>query len=124
MAVGMGRGMSLICSLGALALIWFVLPRTANSASGVGVVFAEACGDTPECGGIAVVRNARLTLAYGAQFGLTRHSPALEFLRKNVENWPPAGSYTEFQDRRLKPLGHPSARGRNAELSQIQWLSA
>lgn len=40
MAVGMGRGMSLICSLGALALIWFVLPRTANSAAGIGVVFA------------------------------------------------------------------------------------
>lgn len=40
MAVGMGRGMSLICSLGALALIWFVLPRTANSGAGIGVVFA------------------------------------------------------------------------------------
>ncbi|WP_444928128.1 Bax inhibitor-1/YccA family protein [Microbulbifer sp. TRSA002] len=40
MSIGMGRGMSLICSLGALALIWFVLPRTANSAAGVGVVFA------------------------------------------------------------------------------------
>ena len=40
MAINMGRGMSLICSLGALALIWFVLPRTANSGKGVGVVFA------------------------------------------------------------------------------------
>ncbi|GAA5442586.1 modulator of FtsH protease YccA [Microbulbifer sp. NBRC 101763] len=40
MAVGMGRGMGLICSLGALALIWFVLPRTANSSAGIGVVFA------------------------------------------------------------------------------------
>ncbi|WP_444913338.1 Bax inhibitor-1/YccA family protein [Microbulbifer sp. EKSA008] len=40
MSIGMGRGMSLVCSLGALALIWFVLPRTANSAAGVGVVFA------------------------------------------------------------------------------------
>ncbi|WP_346836471.1 Bax inhibitor-1/YccA family protein [Microbulbifer sp. SAOS-129_SWC] len=40
MAIGMGRGMSLICSLGALALIWFVLPRTANTGKGVGVVFA------------------------------------------------------------------------------------
>lgn len=29
----------LICSLAAMALIWFVLPRTANSASGLGVVF-------------------------------------------------------------------------------------
>lgn len=31
---------SLLCSLGAMGLLWFVLPRTANSASGLGVVFA------------------------------------------------------------------------------------
>jgi modulator of FtsH protease len=30
----------MICSLAALALIWLVLPRTANSAAGLGVVFA------------------------------------------------------------------------------------
>ncbi len=30
----------LICSLTALALIWFVLPRTANSVAGLGVAFA------------------------------------------------------------------------------------
>ena len=40
MAVGLGHGAGLIMSLGALALIWFVLPRTANSASGIFVVFA------------------------------------------------------------------------------------
>ncbi len=40
MALDISRGMSLIMSLGALALIWFVLPRTANSGAGVGVVFA------------------------------------------------------------------------------------
>ncbi|MDC0661828.1 Bax inhibitor-1/YccA family protein [Marinobacter sp. SS21] len=40
MAVGLGRGASLICSLGALALVWLVLPRTANSSAGIGVVFA------------------------------------------------------------------------------------
>ncbi|AOS98047.1 Modulator of FtsH protease YccA [Microbulbifer aggregans] len=40
MATGMGRGMGLICSIAAIALVWFVLPRTANSAAGVGVVFA------------------------------------------------------------------------------------
>ncbi|WP_295798252.1 Bax inhibitor-1/YccA family protein [uncultured Microbulbifer sp.] len=40
MAIEMSRGVSLMCSLGALALVWFVLPRTANSASGIGVVFA------------------------------------------------------------------------------------
>ncbi|MDX1455985.1 MAG: Bax inhibitor-1/YccA family protein [Marinobacter sp.] len=40
MAVGLGRGASLMCSLGALALVWLVLPRTANSSAGIGVVFA------------------------------------------------------------------------------------
>ncbi len=33
-------GVSLMSSLGALGLIWMVLPRTANSTSGLGVVFA------------------------------------------------------------------------------------
>ena len=40
MSIGLGRGASIACSLGALALIWFVLPRTANSSAGIGVVFA------------------------------------------------------------------------------------
>ncbi|AKO52678.1 membrane protein [Marinobacter psychrophilus] len=40
MSVGMGRGTSLMCSLGAIALVWFVLPRTANSSAGIAVVFA------------------------------------------------------------------------------------
>lgn len=40
MAIGMGRGMGLICSIAAIVLVWFVLPRTANSAAGIGVVFA------------------------------------------------------------------------------------
>ncbi|WP_111496083.1 MULTISPECIES: Bax inhibitor-1/YccA family protein [Marinobacter] len=40
MAIGLGRGASLVCSLGALALVWLVLPRTANSSAGIGVVFA------------------------------------------------------------------------------------
>lgn len=39
MAIGMPRGASLAASLGALALIWFVLPRTENSAAGLAVVF-------------------------------------------------------------------------------------
>jgi len=39
MSVGLGRGTSLIMSLGALALVWFVLPRVANSAAGLPVVF-------------------------------------------------------------------------------------
>jgi modulator of FtsH protease len=40
MAIEMSRGVSLMCSLGALALVWLVLPRTANSSAGIGVVFA------------------------------------------------------------------------------------
>ena len=40
MFVQVAPGFSLFASLGALALLWFVLPRTANSAAGIGVVFA------------------------------------------------------------------------------------
>lgn len=40
MAIGIGRGTSLMMSLGALGLIFFALPRTQNSASGIWVVFA------------------------------------------------------------------------------------
>ncbi len=40
MAVGISSGMGLIMSLSALVMIWFVLPRTANSSTGIWVVFA------------------------------------------------------------------------------------
>jgi modulator of FtsH protease len=40
MAAGLSHGAGLIMSLAALALIWFVLPKTANSATGLLVVFA------------------------------------------------------------------------------------
>jgi len=40
MVVGIGHGAGLAMSLIAMALIWFVLPRTANSATGLLVVFA------------------------------------------------------------------------------------
>lgn len=40
MSIGLSQGASLVCSLGALVLVWLVLPRTANSAAGIGVVFA------------------------------------------------------------------------------------
>jgi modulator of FtsH protease len=39
MMLPMGRGVSLLCFAGAFALMWFVLPRTANSSAGIGVVF-------------------------------------------------------------------------------------
>ena len=40
MSMGIGFGASQLMSLGALGLIWLVLPRTANSGAGIGVVFA------------------------------------------------------------------------------------
>ncbi|TGN41626.1 Bax inhibitor-1/YccA family protein [Marinobacter confluentis] len=39
MAMGLSHMVGLMCSIGALLLIWFVLPRTANSSAGIGVVF-------------------------------------------------------------------------------------
>ncbi len=39
MAAGIGHGAGLVMSLIAMALIWFVLPKTANSAAGLAVVF-------------------------------------------------------------------------------------
>jgi modulator of FtsH protease len=40
MAMNLGHGIALIMNLVAIALVWFVLPRTANSANGIYVVFA------------------------------------------------------------------------------------
>ncbi len=39
-AAGVGYGLGLIFSLVAIGLVWFVLPKTANSSTGIGVVFA------------------------------------------------------------------------------------
>lgn len=64
MIVSVPYGVSLITSLVALALLWFVLPRTANSAAGIGVVFAV----TGLLGfGLGPVLNHYLSLANGAQ---------------------------------------------------------
>ncbi len=40
MAIGLGHGAGMVMMLIALGLVWFVLPRTANSGAGIGVVFA------------------------------------------------------------------------------------
>ncbi len=37
---GVGHGIALIASIAAIAMMWFVLPRTANSAAGIPVLFA------------------------------------------------------------------------------------
>ncbi len=42
MSMAVSPGMSMFSSLGALALIWLVLPRTQNSSAGIFVVFAVA----------------------------------------------------------------------------------
>lgn len=62
--VNIGHGVSLMCSFGALGLIWLVLPRTANSTSGIGVVFAI----TGLLGfGLGPVLNMYLSLSNGAE---------------------------------------------------------
>lgn len=40
MWIGAPYGLSLVCSLVAMGLLWFVVPRTANSEAGIWVVFA------------------------------------------------------------------------------------
>ncbi|MGE0383548.1 MAG: Bax inhibitor-1/YccA family protein [Gammaproteobacteria bacterium] len=68
MALNLGRGASLGASLGALALVWFVLPRTANSAAGLGVVF----GITGLLGlGLGPLLNAYLSLKNGPELVMT-----------------------------------------------------
>lgn len=63
MAMGVGHGISLMCSLGALGLIWLVLPRTANSSAGIAVVFAF----TGLLGfGLGPILNYYLSMANGA----------------------------------------------------------
>ena len=40
MMLNVGHGVSLICSIAAIAIIWFVVPRTADSEKGILAVFA------------------------------------------------------------------------------------
>ena len=40
MVLHVGYGANLLAFVGSMALLWFVLPRTAHSAAGIGVVFA------------------------------------------------------------------------------------
>jgi len=92
MALGVGYGTSLICSLVSLGLLWFVVPRTANSEAGIWVVFAV----TGLLGfGLGPILNRYLGTANGAQtvmtaLGLTGGAAAgvretLEALEVNAE---------------------------------------
>lgn len=68
MAVNMPSGVSLIGMFGALGLIWFALPRTANSSKGLWVVF----GITGLLGlSIGPMLNSYLQLANGGQIVAT-----------------------------------------------------
>jgi modulator of FtsH protease len=40
MSMVVSQGMALVANIAAIAMLWFVLPRTANSAAGVPVIFA------------------------------------------------------------------------------------
>lgn len=63
MLINMPFGGAMACSFGALALIWFVLPRTANSSAGIFVVF----GFTGLLGaGLGPVLNHYLATASGS----------------------------------------------------------
>lgn len=62
--LNIGYGASLGCSVAALVLIWFVLPRTAESAAGIAVVFAF----TGLLGfGLGPLLNHYLNMANGAE---------------------------------------------------------
>ena len=60
--------MPLVATFGAMGLIWFVLPRTANSAAGIGVVFAI----TGLLGlGLGPILNTYLQMSNGSQLIMT-----------------------------------------------------
>ena len=64
MVVGIPYGFSMIASLVSLGLLWFVLPRTANSVTGIGVTFAI----TGLLGlGLGPILNMYLALPNGSQ---------------------------------------------------------
>lgn len=68
MTLELPRMTGLITSLAALGLLWFVLPRTANSSAGIGVVFAV----TGLLGlGLGPMLNSYLSLANGSQLVMT-----------------------------------------------------
>lgn len=68
MAMQMGPMAHLLSFVGSIVLIWFVLPRTANSAAGIGVVFAI----TGLMGfGLGPLLNAYLSMSNGSQVVMT-----------------------------------------------------
>lgn len=67
MAMNVPYGISLVTSLVALGMLWFVVPRTANSSAGIGVVFVV----TGLLGfGLGPVLNHYLSLSNGSEIVL------------------------------------------------------
>ncbi len=67
MAMNVPYGVSLVTSLAAMGLLWFAVPRTANSSAGIGVVFAV----TGLLGfGLGPVLNHYLALSNGSEIVL------------------------------------------------------
>ncbi len=67
MAMNVPYGVSLVTSLAAMGLLWFAVPRTANSSAGIGVVFAV----TGLLGfGLGPVLNHYLSLSNGSEIVL------------------------------------------------------
>jgi len=68
MVAQMGTMAHLISFVGSIVLIWFVLPRTANSVAGIGVVF----GITGLLGfGLGPILNSYLAMSNGGQIVMT-----------------------------------------------------
>lgn len=66
--VQVGHGVSMICSFGAIGIIWFVLPRVAQSSAGIGVVFLI----TGMLGfGLGPILNNYLSLSNGSELVAT-----------------------------------------------------
>ena len=94
MAMNLGHGAGLIMSLAALAIVWLVLPRTANTAMGLPVVFLF----TGLLGAaLGPMLNRYLAMANGGEIvmqalgGLrTKHQKRLFFPRWLFIRWPNA----------------------------------
>ncbi len=68
MTIAMPPIMSLVCSIGALLLVWFVLPKTAHSSTGIFVVF----GFTGLLGlGLGPMLSSYLSIPGGSQIIMT-----------------------------------------------------
>ena len=68
-AMGLGHGMALVANIAAIGMLWFVLPRTANSTAGIPVLFAITglfgLGLGPVIGHYLAINPSVVTMALG-----------------------------------------------------------